>query len=138
MPVGFSTTVRNALLDRIVELIDADEAAGALNFYDGTQPSNGGATTNLLCTAPLAYPCAEATAAAASLSLTAPAAVLPSTAGTATWARLTTNAGTFIADLSVGETGSGANIIIGDADLATSVAVDIQSITLTAGNAGVV
>ena len=137
MAVGFSIAVRNALLDLIADIIDGDTAAGSLKFYDGTQPSNGGTVTNLLCTIPLAYPCTGSTASGASLSLTAPAAVLPSAAGTTTWARLTTNTGTFVADLTVGEAASGADIILSDTDLTTSTAVDVQSITLTAGNAGV-
>ena len=137
MAVGFSIAVRNALLDLIATLIDADDAAGSLKLYDGTQPSNGGPVTNLLCTVPLAYPCTGDTASGASLSLTAPAAVLPSAAGTATWARIFTNTGTFIADMVVGESGSGADVILSASTLTTSTAVDILSITLTAGNAGV-
>lgn len=136
MSVAFSFAVRNSLLDLIADLIDGGGSAGTLNFYDGVQPVTGGTVTNLLCTVPLAYPCTSDAAAFASLSLTAPAAVLPSSAGTTTWARLKAANGYLVADLSVGASGSGADITVGSTALTTSTALDVQSITLTAGNAG--
>ena len=127
---GYSTTLRNARLDAITS---AFGASGRLRIYDGTRPATGGAATTLL--AELTCSATFAPAAAAGV-LTANAITQDSSAdatGTATWARGTTSGGTFVADLSVGT--SGTELILSSVAIVAGGVVTCTSCVITAGNA---
>ena len=129
MAVGYSTTLRNARLDAITTAIGA---SGLLRIYDGTRPASGGAATTLL--AQLALSATFAPAAAAGV-LTASAIASDSSAdatGTATWARLTTSGGTFVADLGVAT--SGQEVTLNTTAIVITGTVTCSSLVITAGN----
>lgn len=129
MAVGYSTTLRNARLDAITTAVGA---SGLLRIYDGTRPASGGAATTLL--AELACSATFAPAAAAGV-LTANAITQDSSAnatGTATWARLTTSGGTFVADMAAGT--AGTELILNTASIVLAAVVTCTSCVITAGN----
>lgn len=129
MSVGYSTTLRNARLDAITTAIGA---SGLLRIYDGTRPASGGAATTLLAQLTLSATFAPA----ASLGvLTASAIGSDASAdatGTATWARLTTSAGVFVADMGVGT--SGQEVTLNTVSIVITGTVACTSLVITAGN----
>lgn len=130
MAVGYSTALRNARLDQITTAVGT---SGVLRIYDGTRPATGGAATTLL--AELTCSATFAPAAAAGV-LTANAITQDSSAnatGTATWARLTTSAGVFVADMAAGT--SGTELILNTTSIVSGAAVTCTSCVITAGNA---
>lgn len=128
MSAGYSSTLRGAQLDAITTAVGN---AGKLNIYDGTRPATGGAATNLLAQFTLGTPFAPAST-PPTLSPTLPSATTGLLAGTATWARVTTSAGTFVCDISAGT--SGTDIILNTATISVGVNVSVISWTITAGN----
>jgi hypothetical protein len=126
---GYVTTLRNAQLDALTTAVGS---AGKLQIYDGTRPATGGTATNKLAEFILGTPFAGA-AAAASLSPTLPANTVGLLAGTATWARVTTSAGAFVADVSVGTTGT--EVIVNTATVSVGLTMSVTSWTVGAGNA---
>ena len=132
MAVGYSTTQRNARLDALTSALGAN---ATLKIYDGTRPATGGAATTLLVT----LTCGATFAPAASggvltaNSITGAAAVATSTA---TWARLSTSGGTFVADLSVTVAGGGGDLqLTGTALITSGLTVNVTSLVITEGNA---
>ena len=131
---GYSTTVRNNRLQQIANAADGGTGAATLTFYDGTQPATGGAATNALAVVTMADP-AFAAPSGGSMSANAIATANITASGTATWARLADSAGTFVADFSVGATGSGADIELDNISLVAGGTIDVSSFTITEGNA---
>lgn len=131
MTMGFSTAVRNAMLDAITTQAGA---SALLNIYSGTRPATGGALSGNTLLAQLTC---NATFAPAStggvLTLNSIANATAAATGTAVWARLTTSGGTFVADFGVGT--SGTEIIIGTTSITSGATVSVSSATITAGNA---
>ena len=129
MSVGYSTTLRNARLDAITTAIGT---SGLLRIYDGTRPASGGTATTLLAQLTLSATFAPA----ASLGvLTASAIGSDASAdatGTATWARLTTSAGVFVADMGVGT--SGQEVTLNTVSIVILGTVACTSLVITAGN----
>ena len=129
MSVGYSTTLRNARLDAITSAIGA---SGFLRIYDGTRPASGGAATTLLAQLTLSATFAPG----ASLgTLTASAIGSDASAdatGTATWARLTTSGGVFVADMGVGT--SGQEVTLNTVSIVITGTVACTSLVITAGN----
>jgi hypothetical protein len=128
MALAYSTTVRNAMLDAITT------AAGSLatiKFYDGSRPATNGAATTLLAT----LTCNATFAPAASggvLTLNSITGANASANGTATWARLAASGGTFVADLSVGTSGSDLNMTT--TSFVSGQPVAVSSFVITEGN----
>lgn len=137
MTIGLDVAIRNNQLNQIRNAIDAGGAAGTLAFYTGPRPATGAAigAEVLLGTVTFAYPSAPDAAAGV---LTFSAFVGDTSAdatGTAVWARALTSAGAFVADFSVGATGSGEDIELNNTSITTGGTIDITSGTITAGNA---
>ncbi|CAJ4720319.1 Uncharacterised protein [Burkholderia pseudomallei] len=131
MTMGFSTAVRNAMLDAITT-----QAGGSalLNIYSGTRPATGGALSGNTLLAQLTCNATFAPASSGGvLTLNSIANATAAATGTATWARLTTSGGTFVADFGVGT--SGTEIIIGTTSITSGATVSVSSATITAGNA---
>jgi hypothetical protein len=125
----YKETDRNTFLDAIDTTIGA---SGFLDFYDGTQPTN--VATALGAQVKLAHLPLSATAfgAAAAGVLTANAITSDASAdatGTASWATLTTSAGTRVVDCSVGT--SGADINMNSVAFTAGAAVSVSSLTIT-------
>ncbi|CAJ5615886.1 Uncharacterised protein [Burkholderia pseudomallei] len=131
MTMGFSTAVRNAMLDAITTQAGA---SALLNIYSGTRPATGGALSGNTLLAQLTCNATFAPASSGGmLTLNSIANATAAATGTAVWARLTTSGGTFVADFSVGT--SGTEIIIGTTSITSGATVSVASGTITAGNA---
>lgn len=120
---------RNAFLDAIDTSIGA---SGLLRIYDGTQPTN--VATALGAQTLLAELALSATAfgAASGGVLTANAISNDASAnatGTASWATLTTSAGTRIVDFSVGT--SGADLNFNSVAFQAGATVSVSALTIT-------
>ena len=130
MTVGYSTTLRNARLDAITSAVAAN---GLLRIYDGTRPASGGAGTNLLVT--LTFSTVFAPPSGSGI-LTANA-ITQGTAiftGVASWARITTSGGAFVADLGVGISGAGQEVTLNTTSISSGGVVACTSLLITAGN----
>ncbi len=130
MALAYDVVVRNAMLDTISARIDLG-SAGLLRIYDGTRPATGGTATTLLAALTLSDPCAPA-AAAGALTFSAITSSSVLTAGTATWFRLVTSAGTFVVDGSVGTSGSDLNL--NTLALVSNAQISVSSFVITEGN----
>ncbi|MBF4041875.1 hypothetical protein ISI04_08645 [Burkholderia pseudomallei] len=131
MTMGFSTAVRNAMLDAITTQAGA---SALLSIYSGTRPATGGALSGNTLLAQLTCNATFAPASSGGvLTLNSIASATAAATGTAVWARLTTSGGTFIADFSVGT--SGTEIIIGTTSITSGATVSVSSATISAANA---
>ncbi|MFA8457918.1 hypothetical protein ACEPUR_09115 [Burkholderia pseudomallei] len=109
-------------------------ASALLSIYSGTRPATGGALSGNTLLAQLTCNATFAPASSGGvLTLNSIASATAAATGTAVWARLTTSGGTFIADFSVGT--SGTEIIIGTTSITSGATVSVSSATITAGNA---
>lgn len=131
MAVGYSTAVRNAMLDALTTYAGA---SALLRLYDGTRPATGGTATTLLaelvCNATFAPAASGGT-----LTLNAIANDASANAtGTATWFRLVKADGTtHIMDGSVGT--SGADLNMNTVSIVAGGPVAVSSFVVTGGNA---
>lgn len=158
MTIGYSTAIRNAMLDAVTTAVGA---SGLLKLYNGTRPATGGTVTTLLSTLT-----GNATFAPGSSGgvLTLNAITQDSSAaasGTATWFRWTSSGATFAMDGDVGianvttvtgtsgaatvTVGSATGIIIGNTVSGTGIATGAKvvnisgtTITLSINNTGTV
>jgi hypothetical protein len=125
MAASYVTSLRNAQLDAITTAVGS---AGKLIIYDGTRPATGGAATNVLATFTLGSPFAPASS-SATLSPTLPAAVTATGTGTATWFRITTSAGAFVIDGSIG-----SEMTLNTTSITSGLQISISAWTITRGN----
>ncbi|MGH8436112.1 MAG: hypothetical protein ACRERX_16915 [Pseudomonas sp.] len=111
MTLALSTAVINDRLQALTRAIDAGAGVGRLLIYDGTRPTTGAAITtqNLLVTQLFADPSAGSIS-GTTLTLTLGGSALASRTGNASWARITDSAGTFVADMDAGASGSGKEV----------------------------
>lgn len=132
MAWAFDSAIRNTRANAIRDAIDAGTGAGLLRIYDGTRPATGGTATTLLAELTFSDPSAP-NASGGVLTLNAINADPSANAtGTATWARIVTSSGTFVADCNVGTSGSDINL--NTTSINSGVQVSITSATLTEGN----
>lgn len=126
MALAFSTALRNSRADAITSTAGS---ACKLAIYDGSRPASGGTATTKLAefifTGNLA-----ASASNGILTLNTPPNATGLAAGTATWARITTTAGAFVVDLSVG-----SDITLNTSTVSIGLTVQFTSGTITEGNA---
>lgn len=126
---GYSTTLRNAQNDAITAAIGN---GGKGQLYDGARPATGGPATTKLAEFTFGTPFSGASVAGV-MSPTLPADTTGLAVGSATWGRITTAAGAFVADVSVGT--SGAEWILNTTSITIGVTVSLTAMTVTAGNA---
>jgi hypothetical protein len=131
MAMGFSTTLRTARAQAIVTTLGN---ACLFKCYDGTRPATGGTATTLLATLTGGAPAGTATNGVLTFNTIASDTAADAT-GTCTWVRITDSSGTFVADMSAGIAGSGAEVIFNNADFVIGYPVGISSATITEGNA---
>jgi hypothetical protein len=129
MTIGLSTASRNALLDAAFTTQLGN--AAVLTLYNGTRPATGGTATTALSANTCGTPFAPASSGGV-LTANAISNATASASGTATWGRLTTSGGTFVADASAGT--SGTDIILNSAVIASGATVSITSAVFTAPN----
>lgn len=127
--MNLNTTIRNNRANQIKTAIDAGGAAGFLRVYDGARPATGGTATTLLAELTFSYPCA-ASASGGVLTFSAITADASANAtGTATWGRIVDSTGAFVADYSVGTSGSEFNL--NTVAITTGVQVSCTSAAIT-------
>lgn len=132
MTIGLSTTVRTNRMTQILNAIDGGSGAGKLKFYDGTRPATGGTATTLLGTVTCSDPCGTVSSGVLTFSAFTQDSSADAT-GTATWARFTDSDDTFVADVSVGA--SGTEIVMNTTSIVSGGPISISSGSLTEGNA---
>lgn len=132
MALGFSTALRTAIAQAIIDTLDSGAGAATLKIYDGTRPATGGTATNLLATFTLADPCGVASAGVVTIDADPDLTTTWTGTGTATWFRMETSNPTFVIDGSVGTTGADLNLTSIAADGASTVT--ITDGTFTVGN----
>lgn len=128
MTIAILAAGRNASLDGITTAIGT---SGLLRIYDGTRPASGGTATNKLAELPLSATSSPA-ASAGVLTMNAITSAAALLTGTATWFRLTTSAGVFVMDGSVGT--SGADLNFNSVAISSGATVAVSSAVFTAGN----
>jgi hypothetical protein len=128
MTLGINATVRSSMLNAITT---AAGGSAILTIYNGTRPATGGTATTALA----ALTCNATFAPAASggvLTLNSISSATASATGTATWARLTTSAASFVMDMDVSTSGSDLNL--NSTSIVSGATVSVTSATITAGN----
>lgn len=140
MANGYALALRQQKLNDITAAIGN---AGILTMYDGTQPTTGGAVTTqtTLAVFTLGSPFAPAATGilggTVSISPNLPSpALVPSFTGTknATWYRITTSGGTFVADGTISVTGGGGDIQLVTISLVSGMYVSIPVWVISGGN----
>lgn len=112
--ISFSDAVVSDRLRALTRALDADPAGGKLLIYGGAQPTPGASASGALVTLNFPLPSLDSVT-GSTLTLNEPPATMVDVTGDATWGRLTDGAGVWIADVTVGATGSGAVIVINSA-----------------------
>jgi hypothetical protein len=131
MATRLPANVRNAMVDAVVDLLDAGAGAGTVEIRTGAQPAAGAAATGtLLATATLSDPAfgASASGTATAAAIAAVAAVADGTAG---WFRAKDSDGNMVIDGSITETGGGGDMELNTDQLSTGVDFDITAWTVT-------
>lgn len=127
-----ATTARNAAANAVVDLLDVGttNAAGKIEIRSGAQPADPqtAATGTVLATVVLANP-ASGDAATGTATITDPAAVTGTAAGTATWARFYDRNNAAVMDCDVTATGGGGAITLSTTTISVGVTVDMGAIT---------
>lgn len=132
--ISVATAARNAMVDAVVALIDADAGAGTVKIYDGTRPTNANTavtTQTLLATVDLATTSFGASS-SGTATATDPASVNAVASGTATWFRCADNTGDVVFDGDVTATGGGGTMTLSTTAITSGSPVDITAFTITA------
>lgn len=135
MDVRLSLAARNAIVDAVAAAIDAGATGGVLRIYDGARPAS--ADTAVAGQALLAELTFASPAFSVAVDGTATANVITAdasanAAGTATWSRVLDSDGTALLDLDVGESGSGAALVLNTTEITASLPVGVETLSLTA------
>lgn len=127
--------VKDSMLQAVADAIDAGAPTpGQILIFDGTAPDPPGSdvtTQTLLAVITCSLPCGTVTNGALSFAPLSEESNAPAS-GTATWARLTDGAGSWVADLDVGVAGSGAAIELNAVEIYQGGIVRITQATLSA------
>jgi len=136
MTLGYNVALRNSRLDLLRDDIDAATTAGTIKIYSGTRPATGAALSGntLLSSGTFSDPSAP-NAASGVLTFNTITYTDAVADGTATWARIEDGDGNFVADASVGLTGSGEDITLNAVAFITGGPVSDEGATITHGNA---
>lgn len=138
MTIGLASALRDSRLTLIKDAIDAGSGPGKCLFYTTDRPATGAAITTqtLLSSITLNDPCGTVSAGVLTFDVDpVPTDSSADDTGDAVWARIVTSADAFVADLSVGTTSSGADIIMNTVSIVSGLTVSIVSASITEGNA---
>jgi hypothetical protein len=132
MTLTLSAAIRTALVDVLVDALDAGSGAGTIQIRSGTRPAGPGtaATGTLLATVTLVDPAFGAGASGVA-TIADPAAVTAVADGTATWFRAADSTGTAVFDGRVTATGGGGDLTLATTTISTGLSVDITGGTIT-------
>ncbi|MNR39247.1 hypothetical protein D3C85_1574410 [compost metagenome] len=129
----FADTLRTSRAQLLAMAIDSGSGTAAtFKIYGGTRPAPGAAITDqpLLVTLLFSHPCAQ-TVTGGVLTLKPLAEQMATGNGAPTWGRFADRDGLFVADLSVGATGSGADLEIPTSELFIGALLRINSASVT-------
>lgn len=137
MAIRLPSASRDAACDAVTGRADLGAAAGKMRVYTGAQPAsaNDAASGTLLVDVPLPDPSFVSGGVGVN-TLNDPGSVNATAAGVAGWARILDSDNNTVMDMSVGMTGSGADLIVTNTNLAVGQAFDILSggtVTMPAG-----
>lgn len=134
MPLNFSSTLRNARAQAIINAIDTGGQNGTLKFYSGTKPATGEAIADqvLLGTLTFSKPCATVTNGVITFEPIASDPVADAT-GTISWARALNGNGEFVFDMNCG-IDSNAVVAFNNVSVEAGGIIMINSGALTEGN----
>lgn len=132
MATRLPNTRRNAIVDSMVDALDAGSGPGTVQIRAGSQPATAdtAATGTVLATVVLGDP-AFGSAATGSASANAIATVAAGQSGTAGWFRSLDSNGATVLDGSVTATGGGGDMELNNTSIASGQNVDITSWTVT-------
>jgi hypothetical protein len=131
MTIGLSTTVRT---NRSTQINTAAGASAIITLYTGTRPATGGTVTTALGTV-TGNSGGFGTVSNGVLTASAITNGTATATGTATWARLTSSGGTFVADMDVSVTGGAGDLQLGTVSIVANAILSVTSCVLTEGNA---
>jgi hypothetical protein len=134
MAIGFSTGLRNSRNDAIGTATDAGTGAGKARIYDGTRPATGGTATTLLFETAHSDPSYAASSGGVLTANAITADASANATGTATWGRELDSDDNFLFDFDVGESGSGADLILVTTAIVAGTEQSITSFVITDGN----
>lgn len=128
MTIRLPSASRDAACDAVTSRADLGAAAGKMRVYTGAQPAsaNDAASGTLLVDAPLPDP-SFVSGGTGTNTLNDPGSVNATAAGVAGWARILDSDNNTVMDMSVGMSGSGADLIVTNTNLAVGQAFDILS-----------
>lgn len=133
MTITLSTAVRNAVVDALVALIDADAGAGTLKIYDGTKPAGPNTAITgqvLLATVTLGVTSYGSASAGVATMQGTPLSATGLATSTASWFRIADNSGDPVLDGTCGTSGQDLNL--NTLAISTGVNVSVTSGTITA------
>jgi len=137
MTIGIATTIRNNILEQIIDAFDAAVSPGAILLYtEGSgRPATGGAITDqvLLGTIGLSDPCATIDAGVLTFDAFTEDPIADDT-GQIAFARGVDGDGNFVMDLGCGISGSGEELIFNTLNVQAGGVIQILSGSLTEGN----
>lgn len=135
MAISYVTALRETRIQAVLAEIDAG-SNGKIQIRSGSSPGvNSAATGDLLAELTLSYPCGT-TDGAGKLTFSSITADSSANAnGTAGYARIIKSSGAAVADLTVGATGSAADIKLNNVNIVAGGEVSITSASITEGNA---
>lgn len=135
MTTQIATGSAQAMCNALVDLLDAGSGSGTLKLYTGTRPATADTALSgntLLGTLTFSKPAFSSTS---TLGVaTASPIVQDSSAdsdGVATWARLQDSTGANVMDISVGQAGSGAELILASTSITEGNPIVVTSFTVT-------
>lgn len=129
MALRLATTLRTT---RSTDIVTAAGSSAKLKFYNGTVPATGGTPAGTLL-ATLTFGATLGTVSAGVLTLGSVSQTNAShAAGTPTFARITTSADAFVADIDIG---AGAGNMTFSGTIATGTDISLNASTITEGNA---
>lgn len=132
MALGLVSTVRNNMLQVILDALNAGAGPALIRIYDGTRPATGGSATTLLAE----LTCSDPAGTIGSGTLTFSSITQDSSAnatGTATWFRLVDSTAAVVGDGSVGTSGADLNLVT--TSIVSGQPVSITSASISIGNA---
>lgn len=137
MAIRLPSASRDAAVDAVTFRADAGAAAGKLRIFTGAQPAsaNDAASGTLLAEVVLPDP-AFVSGGVGVNTLNDPASVNATAAGVAGWFRILDSDNNTVLDGSVGASGSGADLILSNTNIAVGQSVDIAAggtVTMPAG-----
>jgi hypothetical protein len=134
--LSFSTTLRNARAQKIIDALDAGTGPGVFRFYTAPRPATGGALTTqtLLGTVTLSDPSGAASAGTLTFNAITDDSLADAT-GAAAWVRGEDSAGGFVLDMDVTDNAGAGPVKMPNVNVVAGGVLRVSSASFTEGNA---